>query len=573
MRKIKSKRRQEPEEESVDPDDEEIAYLEEKLGLDKGSKKYPKEFEEEIAAEGYLDLLNYMEESDDQQFEQDDGDGFEEEEEEKPKKKSKKDFDEEEEEGEGEEQDDEEGEESGRKDPEVKLSDLVAQFLEKKSLDLIPKIARLSHSDLEDQQVDEVIKKVESDFWKADSISSYELNLLLLCRGLIRPENASSVYLFLRGVGEHSQDEDFLLKLTYVYLFQLISDSTFTSFIVDEIKASNFEVVFQSLTLAGKFIRKAHPASIIALSSALQATSSEEFIYQRTVQLIQNIKANKDIATKYPLNFIKLRNALKPMKRILKDWGNKDYTSSRIKSADFSADDTAIAEEKKQTKGEHAELLQKYEQLFDYLQCPSTNQKLVVAMIVDNEDFAVAASKIMKLKIFKHNLDEIPKAIFRLYLSEKKLNEHYIRLSNQLCIISKDLHYSFYHKIWSFYTTLSKKPFTTKAKRIAIFAAKMLALGTLNFKMLKNFDFSSIYQGQKKFNIFFFKELLLTIGINRLRENTMRLPVDDGAEMLKEEIRDFAVRFSKKYVDTLFGSLPDDQKEKLLEKIEIFVDL
>lgn len=529
-----------------DKDDLLIKRLERNLGVD-WEGKYSQNFEKELEEDGLFDLLK-----DEGNFSKFENDG---EEKLMITKENKKAFQNKE-----------------------KPFDLLKRYYESNEKEALVSLLKNKISISEHEELIKHFKISLTEYFSTEHVLTSHLVLLMTFR-LLLTEKDEDIYKYIFSLIKFNFiTEKIAEKISFLFLFDLLGTKSFTDLIKAKIIEGNYAQATSALQLCGRRLRKRNPSCISELSDI--AGSINEVKDDSSLNILQKlvsyIKANRIVTCEKPPACLKLIKTLKELKRISKnnitlpDIRYEEIMSSNFDKIIFQLVTEELPDKSLENKNF---ILEKFSSTLQRLNCSSTNEKLIVAYILEHSDYMAAANAIHKLKIYFHNLDEIPKSIFKLFLLEKTYNSFYVHLSAQICRLNSEVIYQFYLKIWTHYAKLSSAKFTKGSKRLALFSADMINMNIFSFKFLKNLDFETIYRSQRLFNVFLMKDILERIPQDQLNTQIKKYLISDNDSLKAFEIKEFSKYFSEKIIPKLLSNKNSSAREKLINNLEILLSI
>lgn len=426
-----------------------------------------------------------------------------------------------------------------------------------------------------EKSLKDISKKLSQDLFENSPKINRETLVKIIIIGLLYSAQPKTIQFFFEEFSKaYKSGSCSILHLIacYMYSFQLIQLRFFVDLLKVNIEQLNYDIVSQSLSLTGKWMRKENPKVILEIEELIFKDASKNVKVELLRTLIKKIRNNHDIECQLVENFTKYKKICRglihhsetidifpDLKFILKENLSKfpDWFENSVQHK---------IEEKHENK--HEELLLKYEKMHLKLDLTHYNEKLIVSFILDSSNFLEAAEKICKMRVFRKNYQDIPRSIFILINAEVEFNEYYLYLSSKLIEFMDDLRYTFYRFIWNFYNHLDEL-FDKKLIRFVIrFAVGCLKLNSFDFKFFKNLDFSTISKNKKLFNRNFFKSVLQELSSNFVDQQIKKYLKSDEKVLMVDEIEDFVKKYERLYFEKDFPDQTSATQPRLV--IELF---
>lgn len=379
----------------------------------------------------------------------------------------------------------------------------------------------------------------------------------------------------------------FAKKLSYIYQFKLFSKELILNYFA--LNLSNFDFkndeeqillsnsLFALFKQTGFKLRKESPKLVKELIILLEEIKSKKITLLK--ELVQKIRFNQNFEVKYCPNFNKIKSFLNmgkhkvsginlkadiSLQSLKLDYENKKFVNSEWNEKNIRKSNESFLNTMKSSKT-------KYEKQIKSLKLETEKQEIIAICILSGKDYKDSVKNIFNLKVFKSKWSEIITCILKMMCNEKDFNSYYIYLFRELFKKIKGIDFSLLMAFWNFYVALSnsKEIFYKEAYLIRLFVG-LIKLKMLDFKVLKNIDWSTPDTKQKKLNILFFKYILRCLSLNRIRDCMEKLTLNLKDALFFDDLKDFVNEYKDKYFLKHFQKLEKNQLQIKISALDVF---
>lgn len=367
-----------------------------------------------------------------------------------------------------------------------------------------------------------------------------------------------------------------IFVLSYFYSLGLLTDAFAKNLLVKTIERDNIDGFRTLIGTMGVELRTRDPKSIIDLQDEV-ANISGFHEYVKEIKKLKNnlIEANQTVED---IKSIKtgLRSRLRkygelsPQLKLL-------FDIEMLKSIDIDKKgwwkQLVIKKVQSQESQTKALLLNKYQKTIEKLGLSNDKQIDILLIILQSENFAVAAKTLNEHLLKEKNYNDSFFVIVELIFHEKKINQYYVYLLRDLLRLSKTVQLKLKKFIWMYYSNKLNDEFDQNNMELFIdLVVEIVALDFYGLKIVKGFDFFTDQSVQQAFNKSFLSKLIRKVDRRFIITELKKLGSDKKNSGTIQELKDYVREYIETEIDASdTGSRIEVTKLELIKDFDDYI--
>ena len=393
--------------------------------------------------------------------------------------------------------------------------------------------------------------------------------LLLLCL-LVQPKTKLYMIKILSKLLKEEEHIN-IHVLSYFYALGLLTNEFAKDLLLKAIEKNNLEGFRILITNIGVELRLRNAKAILELQDEIANLQGFEEYGKEIKKLRNNLIEESKIITE-------IKDIKEKLKTRLKKYGELRtqlklvYDIELLKTLDSKTKNwwKQLVVKKQESEQDQAKtlLVKKYQKTIDRLNLSNDKQVDVLLLILQSDNFAVAAKNLNSHLLKEKNYNDAFFVIVELLFYEKKLNRFYVYLLRDLLRLSKTVQLKLKKFIWMFYSNKLNEDYNEANMKLFIdFIIEIVFLDFYGLKIIRGFDFFTDQPIQRAFNKDFISKMIHKADRRFILNEMKKLGGDKKNAGLIQDLKDYI----EEYIDNELNSA-DASSRIELSKLELIKD-